>query len=882
MRRPSLLEEYSLTIFDFEVEEFYKIIFAAVNNLYNQGVKVIDSFAIDSYLSRYDKQYKIFELNQGIEYCENAVRLAEIDNFEYYFERLKKFSLLRYWESCGVNISSIYDTSLVDPKKQEEQTAKLDSTTITDLILDREDALITKAKMLFSVDSSHRGQQAGKGMRELKEKLKEVPEFGIPLQSPMLTTIARGARTKKVYLRSADSGGGKAIPNYTIIPTPDGYRKVGDIKVGDYLFDRRGMPTKVTGVYPQPEKKEEYEITFSDGRVVKCCDEHLWSYYNQSDGSKRILHTDSLRGLIEKIKKYGIKRGQGYRYSIPINEPVQYPEKIFPIPPYIMGLILGDGSFRYDKTNKSFEYSSEDDYLPNVIASIMGWTLKKTSKNNYSYYFSYSLKEQVNLKHQNVWVEDILKDYPELWNKKSYEKFIPREYLLGSISQRFALLQGLLDTDGHIEKDKGRVTYSTMSKFLVENVVELCRSLGLIAGVVEDTRKKYTCDVAYKVTIQTFAENKRMLFRLPKHLNKVECFIEKSKKCRKVLKDSVSIVDIKPTGNYTDMTCFTVDNEEHLFLMNDFIVTHNTRTSIADICNFSIPWFYDTKEKQWKYTGCAEPSLFISTELEEDEVQTIIMAYISGVPENKILDGDYTGDEEERVDKAIEYIESYPLYIEIITDFGIEDIATVIKNYKREKGCRYFVFDYIHMSAKLIAEVASMSKGMKLREDQTLFLFMDTLKNLAMKLDIFILTMTQLNGTYKDSQIKDETMLRGAKSLADRIDLGEISLRPTNQEIEAVKKIIQNMIGIPVPNLVRHIYKVRRGKLTKIRIWQYADLSTGRTTDLFITDNYYNIIETEIAEIEIERVIEEHSVELSEVEASEEELQDATAMLFDF
>lgn len=90
------------------------------------------------------------------------------------------------------------------------------------------------------------------------------------------------------------------------------------------------------------------------------------------------------------------------------------------------------------------------------------------------------------------------------------------------------------------------------------------------------------------------------------------------------------------------------------------------------------------------------------------------------------------------------------------------------------------------------------------------------------------------------------------------------------------------MIGIPVPNLVRHIYKVRRGKLTKIRIWQYADLSTGRTKDLFITDNYYNIIETEIAEIEIDRVIEEHSVELSEVEASEEELQDATAMLFDF
>ena len=75
--------------------------------------------------------------------------------------------------------------------------------------------------------------------------------------------------------------------------------------------------------------------------------------------------------------------------------------------------------------------------------------------------------------------------------------------------------------------------------------------------------------------------------------------------------------------------------------------------------------------------------------------------------------------------------------------------------------------------------------------------------------------MTQLNGTYKDSQIKDETMLRGAKSLADRIDLGEISLRPTSAELECVKKLMHNMYGVPIPNLVRHIYKVRRGKLNK-------------------------------------------------------------------
>lgn len=164
---------------------------------------------------------------------------------------------------------------------------------------------------------------------------------------------------------------------------------------------------------------------------------------------------------------------------------------------------------------------------------------------------------------------------------------------------------------------------------------------------------------------------------------------------------------------------------------------------------------------------------------------------------------------------------------------------------------------------------------------------MDTLKNLAMKLDIFILTMTQLNGTYKDSQIKDETMLRGAKSLADRIDLGEISLRPTSAELECVKKLMHNMYGVPIPNLVRHIYKVRRGKLTKIRLWQYADLSTGRTKDLFITDNYYNLIETEVAVAQIEKVIEEHSESLDDIQITDDEQQEATSTLlgsmpFDF
>lgn len=307
---------------------------------------------------------------------------------------------------------------------------------------------------------------------------------------------------------------------------------------------------------------------------------------------------------------------------------------------------------------------------------------------------------------------------------------------------------------------------------------------------------------------------------------------------------------------------------------------------MADLCNMSVPWIYDLKEDKWVHTGFSEPSLFISTELEIDECQTMMIAYISGVEEDHILNGNYDTGEEERVDKAIEYLNAAPLYIEFIPDFGIQDIENIIKRYKREKGCLYFVFDYIHMSAKLITEIATMSRGTRLREDSCLFLFIDKLKNLCNSLGVFILTMTQLNGSYKDHPVKDETMLRGAKSLADRIDFGEISLHPTKGEIDSVKDILAHQIDKPVPNLVRHIYKVRRGKLTRVRIYQYANLGTCRTEDLFVTDNDGKLIPVEVTEFDnidnFDKIIEENSVDSEEIQGTAEEQEEATKALFNW
>jgi hypothetical protein len=126
----------------------------------------------------------------------------------------------------------------------------------------------------YSTQSVVEEGKASDGIRELLKDLKAKPEVGLPLQGDIFNTITRGARKGKLYLRSAATGVGKAIPNSTIIPTPNGFKRADEIIVGDYLFDRLGNETLVLGVYPQGLRKV-WEITFDDGRKAKCCEDHL-------------------------------------------------------------------------------------------------------------------------------------------------------------------------------------------------------------------------------------------------------------------------------------------------------------------------------------------------------------------------------------------------------------------------------------------------------------------------------------------------------------------------------------------------------------------------------------------------------------------------------
>lgn len=277
-----------------------------------------------------------------------------------------------------------------------------------------------------------------------------------------------------------------------------------------------------------------------------------------------------------------------------------------------------------------------------------------------------------------------------------------------------------------------------------------------------------------------------------------------------------------------------------------------SRMMIADICNFACDEIYDTRKRQWVQNGTAEPSVFISTELGIDECQTMALAFLSGVREDAILNGTYYNDEEDRVLRAAQILGRSPIWIEHLPDFSIRDIENVIRRNRRENGVLYYGFDYIHSSLKILEEISQRTKGMKLREDNILFMLAIRLKDLCNELGVFIMSSTQLNADWESRDTSNQNVLRGAKAIGDKVDVGYISLPVTDQDKEALIPFIQASC-IPMPNIVHHIYKNRRGKFKSVKLWCYGDLATCRVEPLFLTDNDYTTINIEDFEIVVKK-----------------------------
>ena len=364
------------------------------------------------------------------------------------------------------------------------------------------------------------------------------------------------------------AGTGKAMPKDTLIPTPDGEKLLGEIKVGDFVFDRKGHPTKVLGVYDRGVRRC-FELTFSDGRKTRCCDEHIWPCYT----SKKNLKNLTLQEMMEKGIR--ISEKSGARFRMPINGCVEFSEKELPVHPYILGVFLGDGCCK----ERYLTLSSNDLPVVEKVAKLLNATAEKLSENNYSWRFMKGGKA--------ITTKEVFGDIASWVMRGSNEKAIPAYYLHGSSDQRIALLQGLFDTDGSVSsKSNGLASFSTTSSELYAGVSYLLRSLGLSASTSSKAvcrgrvKQNGTCSTDYVVRTHLKPDQFDVCFSLPRQIEKLKAVFGAFKRPSKCT-ERVALTDVREIEP-CDQVCILVDNPEHLFLANDFLVTHNTHRAIED------------------------------------------------------------------------------------------------------------------------------------------------------------------------------------------------------------------------------------------------------------------------------------------------------------
>ena len=188
------LEDYHFNEDDFP-EQFHRILFGSIYNLHALGAKTITLNAIEDYLTQRPQTYAIYKTNKGHEYLEQISKQVDASTFNYYYNRMKKFTLLRmYHEKCGMNLSDLYDVdNILNVKKKQVQEDWLDNTPLEE-IADIIDQKITDVRLTYVENANESAEVAGEGALVLLERLRDTPEMGYPLFSPLLTPITRGAR----------------------------------------------------------------------------------------------------------------------------------------------------------------------------------------------------------------------------------------------------------------------------------------------------------------------------------------------------------------------------------------------------------------------------------------------------------------------------------------------------------------------------------------------------------------------------------------------------------------------------------------------------------------------------------------------------------------
>ncbi|MFJ1795588.1 peptidoglycan-binding protein [Kitasatospora griseola] len=374
-----------------------------------------------------------------------------------------------------------------------------------------------------------------------------------------------GDHTGVVYAYDADTiytVEGNALPLHAGVLTPTGYRRMGELAVGDPVVDPRGRPSHITGVYPKGVRPV-HRITLQDGSSAEACHEHLWQVEIDGRTAARVVTTLELAELVSR---------PGCRVRVPLLEPVEYQQTGEPLPidPYLLGLLIGDGGMGNDgptSTNVEPEIlAAVEEALPADHRLVAHIANDRAVLGNWRIVGS-------GVRGGNRLIRELRA--LGLWGSAAERKFLPARYLMAGVKDRLALLRGLMDADGHIDAD-GRTEFSSASGQLARDVQELVRSLGGRAAVNVKTDVHCTAPQQPNRTpardthrVQNITVPRFNPFRLSR---KAERYVPRNAAWAR---EVVSVEYVRDE----EVQCIAVSAPSRLFVTDDFIPTHNTNDS---------------------------------------------------------------------------------------------------------------------------------------------------------------------------------------------------------------------------------------------------------------------------------------------------------------
>ena len=363
---------------------------------------------------------------------------------------------------------------------------------------------------------------------------------------------------------------GRSQPVFTNVLTPEGWRPIGELEVGDLVVGSNGEPTPVLGVFPQG-KKEIYRVMAQDGAFTLACAEHLWAVKTASDKRRgkphRILETQE---MIDELRVHHQRK-----YELPlISKPAAFPEREVPIDPYALGLLLGDGCLT-GSTTPSFS-TADADLAAALETALPGVEVRHKSGPDYVLNRVTAPGDVITIANP---VAAALREL-ELLGTRSHTKFIPEDYRFNTAEVRLALLQGLLDSDGGpaTQKDRTcRIQYTTTSIILHDHVIELVQSLG---GIAYSRRRPAAGRKPGR------AKGRDVLYRQDAHVIDIRLpeGIEPFRLERKAAKyrefggggRPMRFIDSIEHAGEEEAVCIQVGAADSLYVTEDYLVTHNT------------------------------------------------------------------------------------------------------------------------------------------------------------------------------------------------------------------------------------------------------------------------------------------------------------------